>query len=99
MRAVCALARRPSIPRLSETKVERCYLKKKFNTFFIYGYMAMAINTSLVCNQSGNVRKEANVLFNDALNTFFIYGYVASDMVKDHSDSEWKEGRNEGRKD
>ena len=29
-------------------------------------------------------RKEGNVLFNDTLNTF----YIASDMVKDHSDSE-----------
>ena len=35
------------------------------------------------------VRKEGNVLFNDALNTFY-YVYMASDiiMVKNHSDSE-----------
>ena len=27
-----------------------------------------------------HLRKEGNVLFNDALNTFFIYGYMASDI-------------------
>ena len=32
-------------------------------------------------------RKEGNVLFNDAL---FIFVNMASDMVKDHSDSERK---------
>ena len=26
------------------------------------------------------MRKEGNVLFNDALNTFFIYGYMVSDI-------------------
>ena len=35
------------------------------------------------------MRKEGNVLFNDAHNTFYFMGYMASDiMVKDHSDSE-----------
>ena len=35
------------------------------------------------------LRKEENVLFNDALNTVLIYGYMASDIwQKDHSDSE-----------
>ena len=34
------------------------------------------------------VRKEENVLFNDALNTFFLRLYGVENMVKDHSDSE-----------
>ena len=33
-------------------------------------------------------RKEANVLFNDALNTFYLRLYGVRHMVKDHSDSE-----------
>ena len=36
-----------------------------------------------------NVRKEGNV-FLMTHSTHFIYGYMASDMVKDHSDSERK---------
>ena len=39
-------------------------------------------------------RKEGNVLFNDALNTFYSRLYGVRYMIKDHSDSEWKEGRN-----
>ena len=33
-------------------------------------------------------RKEANVLFNNALNTFYLLLYGVRHMVKDHSDSE-----------
>ena len=40
------------------------------------------------------MRKEVNVLFNDALNTFYLRLYGVKYMVKDHSDSE-KEGRKE----
>ena len=35
-----------------------------------------------------SVRKEGNVLFNDALNTFYLRLYDVIHMVKDHSDSE-----------
>ena len=35
-----------------------------------------------------DLRKEGNVLFNDALNTFCLRLYGARHMVKDHSDSE-----------
>ena len=34
------------------------------------------------------LRKEGNVLFNDALNTFYLRLYGIRHMVKDHSDSE-----------
>ena len=34
------------------------------------------------------IRKEGNVLFNDALNTFYLRLYGVGHMVKDHSDSE-----------
>ena len=34
------------------------------------------------------MRKEGNVLFNDALNTFYLRLYGIRHMVKDHSDSE-----------
>ena len=34
------------------------------------------------------IRKEGNVLFNDALNTFYLRLYGVEHMVKDHSDSE-----------
>ena len=34
------------------------------------------------------LRKEGNVLFNDALNTFYLRLYGVGHMVKDHSDSE-----------
>ena len=35
-----------------------------------------------------SVRKEGNVLFNDALNTFYLWLYDVIHTVKDHSDSE-----------
>ena len=35
-----------------------------------------------------HIRKEGNVLFNDALNTFYLRLYGFRHMVKDHSDSE-----------
>ena len=35
-----------------------------------------------------SVRKEGNVLFNDALNTFYLRLYGVRHMVKDHSDNE-----------
>ena len=31
------------------------------------------------------IRKEGNVLFNDALNTFYLRSYGVRHMVKDHS--------------
>ena len=34
------------------------------------------------------MKRERNVLFNDALNTFYIRLYGVRHMVKDHSDSE-----------
>ena len=34
------------------------------------------------------IRKEGNVLFNDALNTFYLRLYGVRHMVKDHSDRE-----------
>ena len=34
------------------------------------------------------IRKEGNVLFNDALNTFYLRLYGVGHMVKDHSDNE-----------
>ena len=34
------------------------------------------------------IRKEGNVLFNDALNTFYLRLYGVRHMVKEHSDSE-----------
>ena len=34
------------------------------------------------------LRKEGNVLFNDALNTFYLRLYGVIHMVKDHSESE-----------
>ena len=34
------------------------------------------------------LRKEGNILFNDALNTFYLRLYGVRHMVKDHSDSE-----------
>ena len=34
------------------------------------------------------LRKQGNVLFNDALNTFYLRLYGVRHMVKDHSDSE-----------
>ena len=34
------------------------------------------------------IRKEGNVLFNDALNTFYLQLYGVGHMVKDHSDRE-----------
>ena len=35
-----------------------------------------------------NIRKEGNVLFNDALNTFYLRLYGVRHMAKDHSASE-----------
>ena len=40
----------------------------------------------LLCRQE--VRKEGNILFNDALNTFYLRLYGVRHMVKDHSDTE-----------
>ena len=34
------------------------------------------------------IRREGNVLFNDALNTFYLQLYGVEHMVKNHSDSE-----------
>ena len=51
----------------------------------IYGYYSLLFSTSL---SHLSIRKEGNVLFNDALNTFYLRLYGVSHMVKDHSDSE-----------
>ena len=37
---------------------------------------------------SAEVRKEGNILFNDALNTFYLRFYGARHIVEDHTDSE-----------
>ena len=61
------------------------------STHFIYGYMGSGI--WLRTTQIVRGRKEGDVLFNDALNTFYLRLYGVRHMVKDHSDSERKEGR------
>ena len=38
--------------------------------------------------ETDKVKKEGNVLFNDALNTVYLRLYGVRHMVKDHSDSE-----------
>ena len=43
------------------------------------------IESMLMCK---SLRKEGNVLFNDALNIFYLRLYGVRHMVKDHSDSE-----------
>ena len=40
------------------------------------------------CNKGYDMRKEGNVLFNDAFNTFYLWLYGIGHIVKDHSDSE-----------
>ena len=40
------------------------------------------------CQEIFLIRKEGNVLFNNALNTFYLQLYGIRHMVKDHSDSE-----------
>ena len=52
----------------------------------IYTIHYVRIETN--CASAGNLRKEGNVLFNDALNTFYLRLYGVRHMVKDHSDSE-----------
>ena len=54
------------------------------STHFINGYMASDIWSRTILR----VRKEGNVLFNDALNTFYLRLYGIRHMVNDHSDSE-----------
>ena len=46
-----------------------------------YHYSGTPLNQALI-------RKEGNVLFNEALNTFYLWLYGIRHMVKDHSDSE-----------
>ena len=46
------------------------------------------VNILITGDHSEFVRKEGNVLFNDALNTFYLRLYGVRHMVKDHSDSE-----------
>ena len=50
-----------------------------FSISFFFVYRA-SLNTQ--------IRKERNVLFNDALNTFYLWLYRIRHMLKDHSDSE-----------
>ena len=52
-------------------------------TYFICNYVA-----SKIIKDCWEVRKEGNILFNDALNTFYLRLYGIRHMVKDHSDSE-----------
>ena len=46
------------------------------------------LNLIILGTNSSDIRKEGNVLFNDALNTFYLRLYGVRHMVKDHSDSE-----------
>ena len=57
----------------------------KFTTMQIYDFRSQFNNNKTSHNF---VRKEGNVLFNDALNTFYLRLYGVGHMVKDHSDSE-----------
>ena len=52
------------------------------NTFPLQLYSDSLTNSTI------KIRKEGNVLFNDALNTFYLRLYGVRHMVKDHSDSE-----------
>ena len=45
------------------------------------------MNVMMMMNVYATVRKEGNVLFNDALNTFYLRLYGVRHMVKDHLDS------------
>ena len=55
---------------------------------FIYFDVQLQVILSVLDSHLSNVRKEGNVLFNDALNTFYLRLYGFRHMVKDHSDSE-----------
>ena len=48
-------------------------------------YYIVLLNSS---KQTRLIKKERNVLFNDALNTFYLRLYGVRHVVKDHSDSE-----------
>ena len=59
------------------------------SVFDVIAFKPIAILLFLSIPTRCTIRKERNVLFNDALNTFyFMVIIMASDMVKDHSDSE-----------
>ena len=45
------------------------------------------VKTAVAVLSNKGVRKEGNVLFNDALNTFYLRLYGIDHMVKDHSDT------------
>ena len=70
------------------------------STHFIYGYTEGWKEGNVLFNDALNTfylrlygRKEGNVLFNDELTTFYLRLYGVRQIVKDHSDSERKEGR------
>ena len=55
------------------------------------GCSCPSINTRKGCGRKSKglyLRKEGNVLFNDALNTFYLRLYGITHMIKDYSDSE-----------
>ena len=62
------------------------------NCFLIFIYfdvdVQLQVILSVLDSHLSNVRKEGNVLFNDALNIFYLRLYGFRHMVKDHSDSE-----------
>ena len=47
-----------------------------------------SINISFSSKGQKQIKRERNVLFNDAFNTFYLRLYGVRHMVKDHSDSE-----------
>ena len=77
----------------------RASLNKTFPSFLLnFEYILLMVLVSNLCRiQSADfhiayliiqIRKEGNVLFNDALNTFYLRLYGIGHMVKNHSDSE-----------
>ena len=61
----------------------------KFLNFFLFCFQRSVIFSVLNEMQTYTyLRKEGNVLFNDALNTFYLRVYGVRNMVKDNSDNE-----------
>ena len=64
------------------------------NTFLFYNGRLYSCATDLIIIIIIIIiRKEGNVLFNDALNTFYLRLYGVTYMVKHHSDTERDETR------
>ena len=62
------------------------YIHTHTHTIYIYAYIRTYAYIHTYVRMY--IRKEGNVLFNDALNTFYLRLYGVGHMVKDHSDSE-----------